>query len=265
MLISYKTEFAKLLKKNDIDLSIDEIVWLIEIVPSNIQWDLWFPCFRLAKDLKMAPNQIAQSFVEKILDTRVIAVWPYVNFIIPTNEFSTSLIWEIYFKKSDFWKFETNWEEVVLEWWQPNTHKAFHIWHFRNALVWNSIASCLEWAGYKVHCVAYPWDIWAHVAKWIWYFINFTDQKYPDTDFGIWAGKLYSLATAKVDENPDEYKAQIQKLQKALEDWDPKLVEIWQESRELCLRDFRGIFAELKCPIEKWYFENYHIISFIRF
>ncbi|MBQ2600149.1 hypothetical protein II582_02010 [bacterium] len=33
-----------------------------------------FPCFRLAKDLKMAPNQIAQSFVEKIGDSRVIAV-----------------------------------------------------------------------------------------------------------------------------------------------------------------------------------------------
>lgn len=256
MLIPYKTEFAKLLKKNDINLSIDEIIWLIEIVPSNIQWDLGFPCFRLAKNLKMAPNQIAQSFVEKINDDRVIAVWPYVNFIIPTNEFSFSLIWEIISKKSDFGKMKSNWEEVVLEWWQPNTHKAFHIWHFRNALVWNSIASCMEWAWYKVHSVAYIWDIWAHVAKWIWYFINFTDQKYPDTDFGIWAGKLYSLATTKVDENPDEYKAQIQKLQKDLEDWDPNLVEIWQESRELCLRDFREIFVELKCSIEKWYFEK---------
>lgn len=256
MLISYKTEFAKLLKKNDIDLSIDEIVWLIEIVPSNIQWDLWFPCFRLAKDLKMAPNQIAQSFVEKINDDKVIAVWPYVNFIIPTNEFSAHLIWEIDAKKSDFGKMESNWEEVVLEWWQPNTHKAFHIWHLRNALIWNGIATCMERAGYKVHCVSYPGDIWAHVAKWIWYFINFTDQKYPDTDFGIRAGKLYSLATAKVDENPDEYKAQIQKLQKDLEDWDPKLVEIWQESREFCLQDFKEIFAELKCPIEKWYFEK---------
>ncbi len=256
MLLNYKKQFVELLSRTELALSLDEIIWLIEIVPSNIQWDLGFPCFRLAKDLKMAPNQIAQSFVEKIWDDRVIAVWPYVNFIIPTNEFSASLIWEIDSKKSDFGKMKSNWEEVVLEWWQPNTHKAFHIWHFRNALVWNSIASCMEWAWYKVHCVAYIWDIWAHVAKWIWYFINFTDQKYPDTDFGIWAGKLYSLATTKVDENPDEYKAQIQKLQKDLEDWDPKLVEIWQNSREFCLQDFREIFAELKCPIEKWYFEK---------
>lgn len=256
MLSNYKKQFAELLKKAELPMSIDDIIWLIEIVPSNIQWDLGFPCFRLAKDLKMAPNQIAQSFVEKINDENVIAVWPYVNYQIPTGDFAKNLISEIDSKQTDFGKMESNWQEVVLEWWQPNTHKAFHIGHLRNALVWNGIAACMTWAGYKVHCVSYPWDIWAHVAKWIWYFINFTDQKFPEKDFGIRAGKLYSLATAKVDENPDEYKAQIQKLQKDLEDWDPKLVEIWMESREWCLKDFREIFAELDCPIEKRYFEK---------
>lgn len=256
MLLNYKKQFAELLKRTKLAFSLDEIIWLIEIVPSNIQWDLGFPCFRLAKDLKMAPNQIAQSFVEKIGDDRVIVVWPYVNFQIPTNEFSSELIWEINSKKADFGKMEPNGQEVVLEWWQPNTHKAFHIGHLRNALVGNGIAACMTWAGYKVHGVSYPWDIWAHVAKWIWYFINFTDQKFPTEDFGVWAGKLYSEATTKVDENPDEYKAQIQKLQKDLEDWNPKLVEIWMESRERCLQDFREIFAELDCPIEKRYFEK---------
>ena len=256
MLSNYKKQFAELLKNAELSLSLDEIIWLIEIVPANIQWDLGFPCFKLAKDLKMAPNQIAQSFVEKINDENVIAVWPYVNYQIPTSDFAQELISEIDSKKSDFGKMESNGQEVVLEWWQPNTHKAFHIGHLRNALVWNGIAACMTWAGYKVHCVSYPWDIWAHVAKWIWYFINFTDQKFPEKDFGIRAWKLYSLATAKVDENPDEYKAQIQKLQKDLEDWDPKLVEIWMESREKCLQDFREIFDELDCPIEKWYFEK---------
>lgn len=256
MLSNYKKQFASLLLQAWLPFSLEEIVWLIEIVPANIQWDLWFPCFRLSKELKKAPNQIAQEFVEKINNGNIIAVWPYVNFVIPTNEFSKNLIWEINSKRENFGKMEFNGQEVVLEWWQPNTHKAFHVWHLRNALVWNWIAACMTWAGYKVHSVSYPWDIWAHVAKWIWYFINFTDKIFPTEDFWIRAGKLYSLATAKVDENPDEYKSQIQKLQKDLEDWDPKLVEIWQESRELCLKDFREIFEELDCPIEKRYFEK---------
>lgn len=256
MLSNYKMQFASLLLQAWLPFSLEKIVWLIEIVPANIQWDLWFPCFKLSKELKKAPNQIAQEFAEKINNENVIAVWPYVNFAIPTNEFSKNLIWEINSKRENFGKMESNGQEVVLEWWQPNTHKAFHIWHLRNALVWNGIAACMTWAGYKVHGVSYPGDIWAHVAKWIWYFINFTDKIFPTEDFWIRAGKLYSLATAKVDENPEEYKAQIQKLQKDLEDWDPKLVEIWQESRELCLKDFREIFEELDCPIEKRYFEK---------
>ena len=256
MLSNYKKQFASLLLQAWLPFSLEEIVWLIEIVPANIQWDLWFPCFKLSKELKKAPNQIAQEFAEKINNENVIAVWPYVNFAIPTNEFSKNLIWEINSKRENFGKMESNGQQVVLEWWQPNTHKAFHVWHLRNALVWNWIAACMTWAGYKVHSVSYPGDIWAHVAKWIWYFINFTDKIFPTENFWIRAGKLYSLATAKVDENPDEYKLQIQKLQKDLEDWDPKLVEIWQESRELCLKDFREIFEELDCPIEKRYFEK---------
>jgi len=256
MLIPYKTEFAKLLKKNDINLSIDEIIWLIEIVPSNIQWDLGFPCFRLAKELKMAPNQIAQSFVEKIWDDRVIAVWPYVNFIIPTNEFSASLIWEIDSKKSDFGKMKSNWEEVVLEWWQPNTHKAFHIGHLRNVLIWNWIQSCMEWAWYYVHAVSYPWDIWSHVAKWMWYFVNFTDKIFPDSDFAWWAWKIYTDATKKVDENPEEYKTQIAEIQKRLESEDPELHEYWKISRDRCLDDFYAIFNELWCKIHKYYYES---------
>ncbi len=256
MLLNYKKDFAKFLFESWIPMTQNTIVDTIELVPSNIQWDLWFPCFKLSKELKKAPNQIAKEFAEKINNQNVIAVWPYINYIIPVSDFSKNLLLEINSKKWDFGKSEPNGQEVVLEWWQPNTHKAFHIWHLRNALVWNWIAACMTWAGYKVHGVSYPWDIWAHVAKWIRYFINFTDKNFPTEDFWIRAGKLYSLATAKVDENPEEYKAQIQKLQKDLEDRDPKLVEIWQESRELCLKDFREIFEELKCPIENWYFEK---------
>ena len=176
MLNQYRNEFAKALSDAGLPGGQSEILKLIENVPANIRWDLWFPCFRLSKELKKAPNLIAQEFAEKINNQNIFAVWPYVNFQIPTEDFSKELIGEINSKKADFGKMESNGQEVVLEWWQPNTHKAFHIGHLRNALVGNGIAACMTWAGYKVHGVSYPWDIWAHVAKWIWYFINFTDQ-----------------------------------------------------------------------------------------
>jgi len=256
MLNTYKTHFAQKIQNTSINLSLDEILDNIEIVPQNIQWDLWFPCFKLSKELKKSPNQIAQEIVDQIADSQVIAVWPYVNYLLPISDFAQKVISEISNKTDDFGKLPKNNQEIVLEWRQPNTHKAFHIWHMRNALVSEVVSSCLKRAGYTLHPVAYPGDIWAHVAKWIRYYINFFQWEMPIDNFWVRAWQLYSDATNKVDENPDEYKPQIEKLQKDLEDWDPKLNKIRQETRQKCLVDFQNIFLELWCDIQKRYYES---------
>ncbi len=256
MLNSYKQKFAKLLANLDINLPEQDIVDAIEIVPDNIEGDLWFPCFKLSKELKKSPNQIAQDFVSQIDDSQVIVVWPYVNYLLSSQDLSQDLIKQINIDKDNFGKLEKKKQEIILEWRQPNTHKAFHIWHLRNALVSNWVASCLERAGYDVHRVAYPWDIWAHVAKRIWYYINFYQGETPENNFGERAGTLYSDATKKVEEDKDTYKIQIEELQKSLEDGDEKLNEIRKDTRQKCLVDMENIFEELWCDIQKRYYES---------
>jgi arginyl-tRNA synthetase len=117
----------------------------------------------------------------------------------------------------------------------------------------------LKFAGNTVIKCCYPGDIGAHVAKWIWYYLNFYPEKgnFPSKNFTKWVGELYTLATKKVEENPDQYKAEIGALQKKLEDGDPELQKIWKETRELCLIDMKKIFAELGSgDIDKRYFES---------
>ncbi len=262
MLNSYKKVFAELISKSDINLSINEILLAIEIVPSNIQWDLWFPCFKLAKEFKKSPNQIAQDFVSQINDPQVIAVGPYVNYVMPASNLAKNIITKINQDKSAFWKLKSKKQEIIVEWRQPNTHKAFHIWHLRNALVSNGVSSCLERAGYDVHRVCYPWDIWAHVAKWIRYYINFYKWETPVDNYGERAWVLYAEATNKLEdeqnqwENKEKYKAQIEELQKKLEDGDVELNKVRQESRIKCLSDMEDIFEELDSNIQKRYYES---------
>lgn len=256
MLHTYKTHFAQKIQDTSIELSFDDILDNIEIVPQNIQWDLGFPCFKLSKELKKSPNQIAQEFVDQINDLSVIAVWPYINYLLPISKFAQDLISEISDKADDFGKLPKNNKEIVLEWRQPNTHKAFHIWHLRNALVSETVSSCLKRAGYTLHPVAYPGDIWAHVAKWIRYYLSFYKWELPTDNFWVRAWQLYSDATNKLDENPDLYKPQIEKLQKDLEDGDAELNKIRQDTRQKCLIDFQNIFAELWCDIQKRYYES---------
>jgi arginyl-tRNA synthetase len=138
-----------------------------------------------------------------------------------------------------------------------NTHKALHIGHIRNILMSESISRIGKFAGDTIIRVCYPGDIGAHVAKWIWYYLNFTNQTLPTENFNKWGGELYSLATQKVDENPDEYKAQIGELQKKLEDGDPELQAIWKETRQRCLQALETTLAELGSKnFDKRYFES---------
>jgi len=92
MLSLYKQYFAEILVK-EIDLSLDEILALIEIPPENIPGDLAFPCFQLAKQAKKSPNVLAQQFAEKFSSpffTTFEAIGGYINAHINKADFITT-------------------------------------------------------------------------------------------------------------------------------------------------------------------------------
>ncbi len=253
-------EFAELIAPN-LWVSVDEIISDVVIAPDNVKWDFAFPCFKRAKTLWKNPVQISSEIVSKIQPSssfsEIVSVWPYVNAVLNSESFAKNVIEKIEKEKADFGRGESTWKQFILEWWQPNTHKAVHIGHIRNALVSESTARILRYAWNDVVKCSYPWDIWAHVAKWLWYYTKFYQWEMPKENFTKWVGILYTEATRKVDENPDVYKPEVETLQKNLEDGDEELVKIWKETRELCLQDMKKIFAELGSEeIDKWYFES---------
>ena len=263
MLNTFKIQFAQILSEH-LPLEIEDICALIVPAPENVAGDLAFPCFQLAKTMGKAPNLIANELQNKIQDqnlwifSEVIAVWPYINASFDPQKLAQTVLSQIQEQKSDFGSGAPLDKTILLEGRAPNTHKSIHIWHVRNFLLSESIARILSFSGYKVIKTCYPGDIWAHVAKWIWYYQNFLENKnFPDQNLSKRVGEIYTLATKKVDENPDLYKPQIADLQKSLEDWDQNLVDFWQKTRAMCLEDMQKIFAELGTEhFDKRYFES---------
>lgn len=263
MLNTFKIQFAQILSEH-LPLEIEDICALIVPAPENVAGDLAFPCFQLAKTMGKAPNLIANELQNKIQDqnlwifSEVIAVWPYINASFDPQKLAQTVLSQIQEQKSDFGSGAPLDKTILLEGRAPNTHKSIHIWHVRNFLLSESIARILSFSGYKVIKTCYPGDIWAHVAKWIWYYQNFLENKnFPDQNLSKRVGEIYTLATKKVDENPDLYKPQIANLQKSLEDWDQNLVDFWQKTRAMCLEDMQKIFAELGTEhFDKRYFES---------
>ena len=260
MIQNFIKEFANILAPA-LWVSADEIAWDVVIAPDNVKWDFAFPCFKRAKTLGKNPVQISSEIVSKIQTTdsfsEVISVWPYVNAVLNNSSFAKNVIEKIEKEKVNFWRGESTWKEILLEGWAPNTHKCVHIWHVRNFLLSEAIWRVLDFAWNKVIKTCYPWDIWAHVAKWLWYYINFSNEKFPEKNITKWVWEIYTLATKKVEEDPDTYKPQVEELQKNLEDGDEKLVFLWKETREVCLQDIKHIFDELWMKnFDKWYYES---------
>ena len=65
-------------------------------------------------------------------------------------------------------KLPNNDQTVMIEYSQPNTHKAFHVDHTRNVALGYCLWRLFEHIGYKAIPVNYFGDEGAHVAKCLW-------------------------------------------------------------------------------------------------
>ncbi|MBS1266683.1 MAG: Arginine--tRNA ligase [Candidatus Woesearchaeota archaeon] len=240
-------------------LSKSEIDSLLEVPPDPKLGDYAFPCFSLARTFKKAPNKIAQNLAEKFeVDETIRKVevkGPYLNFFIGTKELAQNILMQIKKQKQKYGISKTKKRTILIEGWQPNTHKAFHIGHIRNAMVSESISRIFEFQGHKVIRSSYMGDIGAHVAKWIWYYTKHYKGKIPKNNVTKWAGEIYTKATQISAEN-EEYQKQINDIQKKLESQDKELTKIWKKTRELCIKDLWQIFEELDCKIDRPYWES---------
>lgn len=209
--------------------------------------------------MKEDPNEIAQSLLERIKPNKYIdsarVMGPYVNFFVKKDVLFNNVLLDVFSQKERYGEKKVKGKTILLEGWQPNTHKAFHIGHVRNAVLGESVARILEFYGYKVIRVSYMGDIGAHVAKWIWYFNKFYKGNIPKENVGKWAGNLYTLASIKEEEN-EMYKDEINDVHKKLEEGDKELVRLWKKTKDLCLKDFWKIYKELDCKIKDSYFES---------
>src|SRR3989344_3748502 len=131
-----KQIIAKILAK-EIGLKKEEVEKLIEIPLSSEMGDYAFPCFALASKFKKNPNLIAQDIEKKITKLpsgikEVKVLGAYINFFVDNVRIAENLILEILKKKENFGKPEIKEnKKIMVEFSQPNTHKAFHVGHIR--------------------------------------------------------------------------------------------------------------------------------------
>ncbi len=126
-------------------LSSEKLESLIEFPREKSHGDYAFPCFSLAKTWKKNPVEIARELAVKIGTPRgfekVAAVGPYVNFFVDARGLAEEVLKSIEKEKKRYGSTkEGNRKTFMIEFSQPNTHKAFHVGHIRGTSLGESIA-----------------------------------------------------------------------------------------------------------------------------
>ena len=84
-MVNYKERIAEIISSKIDALSLEDAIELLEIPQDSKMGDYAFPCFRLAKVMRKAPQMIAADITESIkgesLFSDVQQVNAYVNFV----------------------------------------------------------------------------------------------------------------------------------------------------------------------------------------
>ncbi|MCX6747205.1 MAG: arginine--tRNA ligase [Candidatus Pacearchaeota archaeon] len=248
------------IKKNGVSLRNEEIEKFIEIPPSPELGDYSFPCFFLIEKFKQEPSRIALDIRRKITKVPegfqdIQTSGAYINFFVNRKDLSKQIIQEILSKKEKYGSFSQEKNKVMIEFSQPNTHKAFHVGHIRGTTIGESLARIFEFCGNEVIRANYQGDSGMHVAKWIWCYKKYHKKQKLKEDES-WIASIYVDAIKRLSKN-EKLQEQVDLINKMLaERSDKELDSLWKKSRKLSLDSFEKIYRELNTHFDVYFFES---------
>lgn len=184
---------------------------------------------------KQSSIEIANKIVESIghpffLERVDVAGAGFLNFFLKDQELVRNLLTE---EKDE--EPVGDYQNYLVEYSQPNTHKPYHIGHFRNISIGESICRILEYQGHQVYRVTYGGDIGPHVAKALWGVLKL-EKEYQAvksqslSEKAEFLGKAYVLGS-EAYEKDQQAKSNIDDLNTRLYKRDKDLLPIWEETK----------------------------------
>ncbi len=237
-------------------------------IPFSGKWGISTSFFQLAakearQGKKININQRAAELAQQIADfialpdgfERVEAIKGYLNLYFSTSEYTRRIVDTVLSLGEGFGAGPRRGERLMVEFSQPNTHKAFHVGHLRSAILGDVLARILECAGYDVVRANYPGDIGLHVVKWLWNYKKYHLGERPEKDITQWMGAIYAEANRRLEETP-ELEAEVRALYARWDQRDPEIVALWEETRQWSLNGFNEMYELLDIRFDRYYFNS---------
>ena len=260
-------------------IPLPELKW--SPIPFAGEWGLSTSFFAAAANEARGGKQVrvaerAQDIAKQLSEvlpsgdgiSRMEAVKGYLNLYFSTSEYARRVVDQVLSERESFGHGTDKHERVMVEYAQPNTHHSFHIGHFRNTVLGESLARLLEFAGFETVRASYPGDIGLGVITVLWVYGKFYRGKEPMGihERGQWLLKLYVEGTALLEAREGEsvadkaqreqYEAERRDLYRKWDAGDPQVRQLWQTTRQWSLDELKDILRILGVHIDVWFFES---------
>lgn len=261
-MIDFKKEIASILSEKIEELSYEEVLNMIEIPPKSEMGDFAFPCFKLAKVFRKAPNLIAKDIVDSIgknnLFEKIEIIGAYINFTIDKETFAKSVIEEIK-KMGD--KFGSSnlgeGKNVIVEFSSPNIAKPFHIGHIRTTVIGSALNNIYKFLGYNTISVNHLGDYGTQFGKLIVALKAWGNKDVIESNPIPELLKLYVKFHEEAEKNP-ELDDEARLWFKKLEDKDEEATELWQWIRDVSLKEFNKVYDMLGIKFDSYAGESFY-------
>ena len=258
----FKIAIANCLKEKIEDLTLEEIVALIEVPPNKEMGDFAFPCFKLAIVFRKAPNMIAADLAENIeakgAISKVMPLGGYVNFFVNKSQLAETVINDVLTKKEKYGHTDLGQEKaVVIDFSSPNIAKPFHIGHIRTTVIGNALYKIYDSQGYNVVRVNHLGDYGTQFGKLIVAFKLWGSKEAVEANPIPELLKLYVKFHEEAEQKPemeDEARAWFTKL----ENGDEEAKALWQWFRDESLKEFARVYDLLDIEFDSYAGESFY-------
>ena len=243
-----------------VNIDLNELSDFVEVPKEKSNGDFSFPCFKLAKNLKKAPQMIAEELKTSLesktdfmeLFDKVDVVNGFLNFYVSKVHLVREATEKFAKQDKNYGKAENNnGKKIIIEYSSPNIAKPFHIGHLKTTIIGHSLYNIYKYLGYETFGLNHLGDYGTQFAKLI-------------EGYKRW-GSEYDFSTEPIEKLADIYKRINQLCTddedvleicrdnfKKLEDGDKEFVELWAKFKELSLVEFEKIYDELNIKFDEY-------------
>ena len=257
--MDFKSTIAKLINLDGV--SEQEVYLALSPTPDIKSGDICLPCFKFAKTMRCAPQQIAEKlknetdWTKSPLVEKVEVVGGYLNIFYDRAYAVKATIDEI--NEKGFSGKEINGKTVCIDYSSINIAKPFHIGHLLTTAIGGSLYKIYKYLGYNAVGINHLGDWGTQFGKMIAAYLRWGN------DEAIEKGGVRALLELYVRfhteaETDKELEAEGRAWFKKIEDGDEKALSIFNKFKEITLKEVKRVYDRLGIEFDSYAGESFY-------